>query len=73
MNKKWYTKAEAQVLLNCSEKELNKFSVKGYLKPFRLGKSLIRFNIKNLQYFQNHQKERERDDKKVHGQWYDLL
>jgi hypothetical protein len=60
MNKKWYTKAEARYLLGFSERELERFSVKGYLKPFKLGKSLIRFNIKNLQYFQNHYMERVR-------------
>ena len=59
MTKKWFTKAEAQCLLGISVKELEKFSVNGFLKSYKLFGNLIRYRRADLRYFLKIQRERK--------------
>jgi len=61
MKKQYFDKKESATYLGCSEKELEKISVNGFLKSFKIGKSLIRYRRHDLRYFLII-KMRERDD-----------
>jgi hypothetical protein len=64
MEKQWFNKIDAANYLGCSGKELEKISVKNFIKPYKLFGNLIRYRRRDLRYFLKHQ--RERDDKIIH-------
>ena len=59
IEKKFLNKKESCEILNCSEKELEKISVAGFLKKYKIGR-LIRYRINDLRYFLKYQDERMR-------------
>jgi hypothetical protein len=60
MEKQYYNKREAAEYLNCSEGELEKISVKNFIKPYKLFGNLIRYRRRDLRYFLKYHNEREK-------------
>lgn len=59
MEKQYFNKREAAEYLNCGKKELEKFSVNGFLKSYKLFGNLIRYRRTDLRYFLKFQRESE--------------
>ncbi len=57
MEKKWFTRAEAAIYLERSEKEVKKLSVNGWIKTYKIF-NLNRFEKQSLDYFLKYHKER---------------